>query len=65
VSDDDEMREFVRRLFSTADSPPRDVVPRSGPTREDYIRWNEMADTIVEVTVPGTVIPTRTVYQTS
>src|SRR4051812_41563107 len=53
--DNDEMQEFVRHLFSTADSPPRDVVPGSGPTRGDYLRWNDMADTIVEVSVPGEV----------
>jgi hypothetical protein len=56
AGDNDDAREFVRNLFSTADSPPRDIVPGSGPTREDYLRWNDMADTIVEVTVPGEVI---------
>ncbi|HEY7053684.1 MAG TPA: hypothetical protein VH496_16345 [Mycobacterium sp.] len=56
TDEDDQAREFVRHLFSTADSPPRDVVPGSGPTREDYLRWNETADTIVEVTLPGEVL---------
>lgn len=55
-NNDDEMREFVRNLFDSTDSPPRDIVPGSGPTRDDYLRWNDMADTIVEVTVPGEVL---------
>lgn len=56
MNDDEIGREFVRHLFDSTDSPPRDIVPGSGPTREDYLRFNDMADTIVEVTMPGEVI---------
>lgn len=48
-TDDDEAREFVRHLFGDAsDAPPRDVVPGAGPTREDYLRWNEQTGTASE-----------------
>lgn len=50
---DDETRAFLRGLFEDRDEIPRDVVPGSGPTREDLLRQNEIAETWQEVTTPG------------
>ena len=46
---DDE--EFVRRFF--ASSVPRDVVPGSGMTRQDYLAQNAAAGTWAEVVISG------------
>lgn len=57
---DDEMRDWLARLFETSDQPPDDVVPTTKATpdemRQHYLRMNEIAGTWVEITIPGEVI---------
>ncbi len=50
---DDETRAFLRRLFADTDVVPADVVPGTGATRDDYLRWDAAVDTVTEVTRHG------------
>lgn len=49
----DDERQFVRDLFNTDNLPPADIVPGSGPTREDYLHWNDSVGTGTQVLQPG------------
>lgn len=49
----DEERAFVRDLFNPDGAPPADVVRGPGPTREDYLRWNDSVGKGTQVTQPG------------
>lgn len=51
--DEEEMRQFVRDLFRRDDTVPTDVVQSTGPTADDYRRWNDATDTYTEVTRYG------------
>lgn len=53
IEPDDEIRAFLRRLFADTDAPPVDVVPGTGPTRDDYLRWNAAVGTTSAVTTYG------------
>ena len=53
---DEQMRDYVRRLFGDADRPPADVVPGEGPTRADYLRWNGATGKPSTGTRPGEVL---------
>ena len=50
---DDASRQFVRDLFRRDDTVPADVVQSTGPTADDYRRWNDATDTYTEVTRYG------------
>lgn len=51
----DEEREYVRRLFAEDADMPRDVVPGSGMTRQDYLDQDAAAGTWTAVTGSKTV----------
>lgn len=53
---DDDRRELARRLFDPSNSPPADVVPGSGLTREVLLAQNAATGTWQKVRIPGEVI---------
>ncbi|BBZ63422.1 hypothetical protein [Mycolicibacterium monacense] len=53
---DDETRDWVRQVFSTAERTPQDVVPTPGLTREALERQSAAAGKPCSGTIPGKVI---------
>lgn len=53
---DDEMRDWVRQVFGTAERTPPDIVPTPGLTREALERQSAAAGKPCSGTIPGKVI---------